>query len=295
MSTDKSPKRTKQKDNYQDPTSLAPKNLEIGLWVVNNRKLIYKITVFVLGAIATSLILYSGYSYFYYFVFGQEQDKILSQDTSGLDLAAYRERNIPLDLLSSRVKALSNNTGTDFIAHLKNPNEKQFARFNFCFITGETKTCGSSFILPNEEKDVLLLNSNLKNVSGGVVFELSNIVWQKLKAGEIPDWSVYKKQRLNIVISSPKFFNYGEGVNYLVFSVKNDTPYSYFEVPLNIVIANGSEVLAINRYVINELNSQETKNINLSWNEAANLGGQITISPDLDVLNTNVYKPYLAN
>ena len=295
MSNDKSPKKTIDLNKYEDPTDLSPKNLELGLWIASNRKLIYKIIVIILATTAAIFLLYAGYGYIHYFIFGQEQDKVLQQDNSGLDLANYRLQNKPTDLLISQPRVIANNTGSDFIVHLKNSNTNQSANFDYCFTASGNQACGTGFILPSEEKDILLINSNVKAATGIADFKLNNIVWQKLKAGEIPDWNTFRTKRFNFSVTEPKFSSYDGNINYLEFSITNNSSYSYFEVPLNIVISSGNEVMAVNRFIIEGLNSQETKAVRLSWPEAANLSGVIKVTPELNLLNTSIYKPYSSN
>jgi len=295
MSEDKRPKTIIDLKKYDDPTDLSPKNLEWGLWIATHQKKIYKILIIILASIAASFLLYAGYGYFYYFVFGQEEDRTLDQSIAAVNSVAYRLQNKPIDLAYSQAQVISSNTGSDFVVHLKNANDKQSATFAYCFVAGTEKACGNSFILPSEEKNLVLINSTIKAPSGSATFELSNINWQKLKAGDIPNWDNYRTQRSNFVITAPKFSTYGNNVNYLEFDITNDSSYGYFEVPLNIIMSRGNEIMAINRYIVKDLNSRETKSIRLSWPEAVNLGGSISITPDLNLLDSNIYKAYTSN
>ena len=102
-------------------------------------------------------------------------------------------------------------------------------------------------------------------------------------------------QRLNFTISDPKFSTYVDNVNYLEFDITNNSAYSYFEVPLNITLNQGSEITALNRYVVSGLNSREKKSIRMSWPEATNLGGTITVKPELNIIDASIYKPYSIN
>lgn len=295
MSNGKSPKKGIDPNNYQDPIKLSPKNLELGLWIASNHKLIYKSVIILLASLATIFFLYSGYGYFYYFVFGREQERIIEGDQSGLDLAAYRAQNIPIDLKYDQARVIATNLGSDFVVHLKNVNEKQSANFDFCFTTGGNEACGSGFILPNEEKNITLLNTNVRAANGQALFTLKNIAWQKLKAGEIPDWNAYRAERLNFTIKDSRFLTYGDNISYLELSVTNNSSYGYFEVPLNITMSNNGDVLAVNRYIVKDFNSQETKLIRLAWPEAVNLSGTITVIPELNLLDSSIYKLYGSN
>lgn len=295
MSEDKRPKNNVDLKKYDDPTGLSAKNLDFGFWLANNRRKIYKIIIIILAIFAGFFSIYSIYSYIHFFTIGAEQEKILSQDTSGVDLVNYRLQNTPLNLQTGEAWLISQNTGSDFVTTIKNPNDKQFASFDFCFVSGENRACGSDFILPNQEKNVLLINHQSKQLSGRVDFEMSNIKWQKIKAGDIPDWNAYQSERVKFVISEPKFVTYEGGISYLEFDIDNQSAYSYFEIPLNIIISRGSEILAVNRYTVKDLNSRQKKSVSLRWTEAADLGGTIKIVADLNIINPGIYKAYRSN
>lgn len=294
MSKDKRPKKEIDLNKYEDPIDLSPKNLELGLWLVNNRRKIYKIIVLVLGMISAIFILYSIYGYAYYFIFGREQDRQLQENIAGIDLVNYRQQNAPLDLKIGPAKAIGTNTGTDFVVKMKNPNSKQMATFNFCFSKNEEKACSSNFILPDEEKNIIILNANFKVGSGAASFEVSDIAWQKIKAGEIPNWTDFENQRINFLISDKKLITYSNSVSYLEFKITNNSSFSYFEIPLVITSNLNGEVMTVNKYVLPGLNSQETKQIRFSWPENTNVNGEIIITPELNLLDNSIYRPYTS-
>ena len=295
MNKVKSPKKDIDLKEYEDPINLSPKNLELGLWLANHQHQIYKMIIIILAAVAVGFLLYSGYGYFYYFVFGQEQDKILDQTTTGVDLATYRAQNKPIDLQTGTAQVIASNTGSDFIVRIKNPNEKQYAAFSYCFTANNEKACGSDFILPNEEKNIILLNSQIKAASGTADFDITGITWQKLKAGDIPDWNAFYKERLNFIITDPKFNSYDDSVNYLEFNITNNSPYGYFTAPFDITISQNDNIIAVNRYTIKNLSSQQTKAIRLYWPEAVNLKGDIKVTPNINILDSEIYKPYSSS
>lgn len=295
MTEDKRPKKIIDLKKYNDPTGLAAKNLDFGLWVANNQRNLYKILIIFLIIVASGLAIYASYGYIYYFVFGRAQDQALTQDVSGVNLAAYRLQNKPLDLQIGKTQALNTKTGSDLIAHLINPNEKQFAVFDFCFKSGENSTCGSSFIMPKESKDVVVINNSLKIADNQIKFELSNIRWQKLNAGEVPNWDDFKANHLQFNITEPTFSSYSNNISYLEFDISNESPYGYFEIPLNIIISQGEETVAVNRYIIKDFNSRDKKSVRLSWPEASGISGTIKVVPDLNIMDATIYKPYRSN
>lgn len=278
---------------YEDPTNLTPKNLKLGLWIVNNRKRLYRIMVIFLGIIALVSVVYALYGFIEYNTIGREREKTLIYSSGGLDISDYREQNRPEDLRISTPRGIASSEGTDLTVRLNNPNDKQYALFYFCFISGEEKACGQDFILPQQQKDLFLLNSYLQP-GDDIRFVIDQILWQKIKAYEVPDWTAFKDQRLNFEIAEAKFTTYSNDVAYLEFAVKNNSPFAYFAVPLDITLRQGDRITAVNRYVIYDFLGRSTREIRLLWPEGEARGGNIEITPSLNILDNSVYKPYTA-
>lgn len=295
MNNDKRSKKEINLNKYEDPIDLSPKNLELGLWLASNRDKIYKILVISLAIIAAGFILYSGYGYFYYFMFGKSQDASLHQEDTGLNLSFYKTQNQTKEALLGPVKAIKNNDHLDFIVKIKNPNSKHAGIFSYCFTANDQEFCGKDFILPAQEKNILSLNNKFPDIASKLNFEIKEMVWQKINAGEIPDWESFKNQRLNLEITEPKINSYIDNVTYLEFEIINDSPFSYFELPLNITIERNNEIVAVNRFIIKDLNSRIKKVVKLSWPEAVNLNGLIKIEADINLLDQDIYKLYGQN
>jgi hypothetical protein len=304
MSNDKIPDEKNQKikkenkidiKKYEDPTGLGVKNLDLGFWLANHKKQIIKTIVIILSLIAGFFVLYSLAGYFYYFSFGREHALTLEQSSFGVDLANYRAQTAakPLEILG--VKALSNRTGYDFIARVKNPNSKHYANLSYCFMFEGGQKCANSFILPSEEKNIILFNQAIDTPLNNISFKTDEINWQKISAKTIADWPTYQDQRLSFTISDIKTSTYDSGLNYLEFFVDNESAYAFYEVPFNITVESNGEIIAVNRYTAQDLNSREQKSVRLYWPNISSLGGTIKIVPDVNIIDTSIYKPYRSN
>lgn len=277
---------------YKDPTGLSAENLDFGLWISKYKRLIISITISALALLGAFFIIYALYGYFMYFTIGQEQDKILNQTDSSVDLAQYRATNEAKPLQIENVKALNGREVYDLTAKIKNPNSKHYAAINYCFTIGEDKKCSSTFILPSEEKIIILAKQKVVGDVSDLSLKVETVNWQKLNARYIPNWEIYKKERLNFTVTEPKSATYGTNLNYLEFTISNDSAYSFYEVPLNIIARNSDNIIAVNRYVVTDFKSREKKNIRLSWPEVTTFGGTIDVIPDLNIISDSVYKPY---
>ena len=293
MTQDKRKISDEQINAYQDPANIAPKNLKLGLWIANNRRRLYRFLVVFLGVIALASVAYALYGFVEYNTIGREREKTLLYSSGGVDISDYREQNRPEDLRISTPRALAGTDGTDLTIRLGNSNDKQYALFDFCFVSGEAEACGQDFILPQEQKDIFLLNTDLE-ASADLRFVINRILWQKIKAYEVPDWSTFRAERLNFEIRDAKFTTYSNDVSYLEFTIENNTAFGYFSVPLDITIRQGDRIMAVNRYVIYDFLSRSTREIRLLWPEGEARGGSIEIVPVLNILSDAIYKPYSA-
>lgn len=280
---------------YEDPTGIGAKNLDLGLWLANHKKAFTRTIVVILSIVAGSLILYAAYNYFYYFSLGQEQHKVLEQTNLEFDIAAYRLQTAakPLEIIS--YKSLNNRNGYDFIAKVKNPNSRHFANLNYCFVFNSEERCSSSYILPDEEKVIILFNQEISEAINNLSFKVNDINWQKLNASIISDWNIYKGERLSFSTQNVKTSTYDGGLNYLEFSLSNDSAYAYYSVPLNILIESNGDIIAVNRYTAQDVNSRDIKEVRLYWSDVSLLNGTIKIVPDLNIIDESIYKPYRSN
>lgn len=282
-----------QVNAYDDPINMTPKNLKLGFWILRNKRRLYRIFVIFLGLIAAGTVVYAVYGVIEYNTIGREREKIILYSSGGLDISDYREQNRPEDLRISTPRALTSSNGTDLTVRISNTNEKQYAFFDFCFVNFENEACGSDFILPQEQKDLTLLNSTLP-AGGDVRFVINRILWQKLKAYEVPDWAAFKDQHLKFEVDNPQFSTYTNEVAYLEFSVSNNSPFSYFSVPFDVFVRQGDKIMAINRYVVYDFLSRSTRSVRLLWPEGEARGGSVEIVPNLNILDDSIYRPYSA-
>lgn len=277
---------------YEDPTGLSAKNLNIGLWLADNKRLINKIIIVTLSFFSALMVLYSLYGYFYYFTFGREQEKILEQQRDSLDIASYRDNNSPKDLEASDVQAISSEGSYGLVAKIKNPNARHYAIVNYCFLLGADQKCSNSFVLPGEEKLVILPNQKSEEAVNDIKFKIDSISWQRINARNIPHWEAYKTDRLNFSVTGLKTSVYNN-LTYLEFDIANNSAFSYYEVPLNIIArGNGDNITAINRYVLTDFKSGENKSVRLYWPGLSQYMSPIDIVVDLNITDQNIYKPY---
>jgi len=279
---------------YDNSDSPSLKELNFGLWLSEKRKKIRQLFIIGLIVISGGLFIYSIYNYFIYFTSPDINKQSVVEGT------IQSPKNLVNDLEISPLNIFSNSKNSDLAVKLRNSNDKFMANFTYCFTeTGENLICGNGSIMPSEEKYVLALEQNITTGSGNINFVISNISWQRIDAHSIPNWSDYANDHLNYLVNNLEFNSAQSNnlvnrnnLNTLSFFIENQSAYSYYQLPLNLLFFNGDNLVGVNRYFLQNFLGGEKRNIKISW--AGNLPtvNQTKVQADINLMDKNVYLQY---
>lgn len=295
MATKHSGKANINLNKYDDREGLTISRMHFGLWLSENRRRFTRGLIIVLIVASAGMFIYSSYNYVFYFLHGREADKQISIDLSAslIDTQAYREANAPKDLDVGPILTFAVADKYDFLVTLNNPNERHHSNFQYCLFAGEEElVCGSSFILPSSQKNLLIPSVSSEGRPSNVRLVITDLFWQRLNAHAIPNWSEYKTERLNIEVTDIKYNNSTSGFHGLTFKVKNRSAYSYLSVPFSIIMYNGQMPSGINIYNIDNFYSGDEREVSLSWRAAGERVTRTEVVADINILNNNVFLPY---
>jgi|WetSurMetagenome_2_1015567.scaffolds.fasta_scaffold03831_10 hypothetical protein len=299
MAKDNNSKKVNQNRYDTDVEGVSMKKLETGLWLIKNRGLFYKILVGILAAVIIIGWVYSLCGWGKYLFIGMANDARMMTSlvqSQVLDKIQLEQRKAK-DLIYSSVGVLKIDGKYDLYATVRNPNDKHWGTFSFCFTTntGE-QSCGKDFILPGETKYVASFAQVFQTAPANVSFYITSMNWVRIDNHTIPDWNKYRDQRLNISIINP-VFTPGEissaaekiTINNLSFSALNNSPFGFWEAPLFIVLSNNNQIVGINKYTIQNFTSFETANVQIAW--PGNIGpvDKITVTPEINIIDPSVY------
>ncbi len=296
-------KTNKEVEKYTDLEGLSTKKLNFGLWYVQNRKKIRGTIVVVLIIIASITWLWTLYNFIYYYAIGIKEDEQMIREVvqGGIIDHSYLESLSPQKLLISNPEILRGNTGAfDVFVQIQNPNPKHSATFEYCFVArDEIVECGENFILPNDSKYIMALSKEISTNAQNTDFRIKNLSWKRIDVHKYPNWENYSKERLAFNISNIKFtpapssgLSENISLNILEFTVKNNTAYNYWAVPLDIVLYSSAGIIGVNQYTVTEFMSKESRDITLSWPGNLGRATDIQISPELDILQDDIYIRY---
>lgn len=270
---------------------------DFSLWFLKNRAKFFIGTVLFLLVLSAGLYLFSFYN-LYDYISGSKNEKGLLQELTNINVNLTAGRTA-IDLETGNPQSFSHNNKYDFIAKIKNPNSNFFAQVNYCFFSGEIElACGDSMIFPEETKYLIALATNLDGRPNNLNLVLKNINWERVDSKKYPDWAGYFSDHSNFIISEAKFMaEKAEGsssgyIDNVSFSIKNNSAYNYWEVPLFIILFKGENIVGINKYTISEFMSLDQKDINLSWINSIKSVDRVEVTPDVNILDEDNYIRY---
>lgn len=288
-------KKTKKKTRkYTSVDGISDRQLNIGLWFIENRKKIKQGLIIFLIFFAASTLSYSTYHLTDYFLYGQKHDQKIMQEMSqsSVDSEFIRQVMSPDNLFFSFTDAFYVDGRYDFMTKIKNPNPRHRAFFTYCFEEVDRQlACGESFILPGQDKYVLELNEEISGGVGAVNFVIKDISWRRITAHMIDDWESYKKERFRFRVSDVDF-NIANNNYYLEFAIANNSSFNFYEVPLQIILIGSRGEIGANQYTVTNLKSEEKTRLSITWPTGTQRASQVLIIPDVNILDEDNYMPY---
>ena len=290
--------------NYdEDVEGISLKKITAGLWFVTNKKHFRTGLIVFLSVASSIMIIYALYNYLHYYLIGLKNDEELARgivETTTIS-KEYLDSQLPVDLVQYPVTVIKSEVDSyDLVGKIKNPNNKHWGRFNFCFVLGSQDiSCQEGFILPNETKYIFALAQDLGGYASNVQLVLRNFSWVKINAHKFPNWEQYYSEHLNFTFENIDFkpasqsgLSEKENLNSLEFAALNNTAYSYWQAPLSILFFNGSTLTGVHKYIMSEFYSGEKRNLKMVW--PGNMGkvSKIEIVPDINITDDNVFFKY---
>ena len=285
-------------DNF---SKVSHKQLNIGLWIAKNKRNFIISVIVILILLSAGFFLYSGYNYASYLLEGKEYDQQLVDDLSEYDNASanYRLNNPVESLEINFLQSFKIKDKVDLISEVHNPNGRYYANIEYCFVSGETELlCDSDFIFPLETKHLIALAID-NNTAQKAELRLSSVSWSRINAHKYPDWSNYYSEHLNFETKNIKFRPARESplsdklsLDVLEFDIKNKTAYSYWKVPLNIVLYNNSKIVGVYEHALNEFRSGTERPVRLVWPGSIVQADEVNIIPRLNILDPDIYIKY---
>ena len=283
--------------SFSKPKSEQLSKANLGLWLLEHKRHLIIVIISLLGV--GSLLLYSFFFYnlFDYIRYSKEQ-RLSMEELSMLNVGVGTTRNaIPLEVLEENF--FIHGDSCDFLVKVHNLNNNFFAYLSYCFEDGEDKlACSSDIIFPGEEKYFLIISSKLEKRPTSPKFKTTSLRWERVDIRKYPNWDDYHNLRIDFDISDIKYTRTAStdgtyrDFNNLSFSIRNNSPYNYWELPLSIIMYSRGSIVGINKYRISEFRSKEYRNISITWPNSVSGVDEVKIIPNLNILDEDNYIRY---
>ncbi len=289
---------------YQDPHGVSIKKLNFGLWYIEHKDLMRKAFLIFLGLVAAISWGYTIYGFGYYIAKGMQEDENINRNliaTGNVNLN-YLSQTAPKNLAIGQVQVLNSGFDNkfDYIVKITNPNPKIWADFEYDFAgNGTTTETESGFILPGDSKYIMSL-ANDGPYPEDLRLQINNLTWHRIDAHEIGDWRTFRDNHLaglsvaNINYSSGLGSSSGTStpgvdMNHVSFDVTNNTAYNYANLGFDILMSDGTDLVAVNKYTIDSLMSSQSQHIDVIWSGSLPSSSQISVIPEVNIMDKNVY------
>lgn len=283
--------------NYEKTGGGSLKKVNIGLWILKNRRNFFIFLILILGAGSIIVYSYFFYNLYDYIRYGSEEKKSL-EELSNVNVNLNPGR-LATAIEEGSPQSFFHNNQYDFVVKVKNPNNNFFANINYCFFDGDKQlACSGSTIFPETAKHLIVLSTKLESRPINLRFVIRSSNWERVDIRKFPDWKGYYSERINFLVSDTKFESLApielssKSINNISFSIKNNTPYNYREVPLNIILSSRGSIVGVNKYTVTNFMSMEEKRVELSWSNSLSTVDTIEVIPDLNILNEDNYIKY---
>ena len=296
ISTSLPPPKKIDINNYQDAEGLTVRKMDFGLWLIEHRKQLLLVPTIFLIAVSAIAWAYTLFGLVYYIIWGMNADSRLANELVNTNVI-FPARNI-VNLSVEPVQIIRNgNDKYDLIVKIKNANQRYWAILNYYFSSGDFEFGQSTdFILPSDEKYLLLLNQEFGKYPSDIQVFFANPAWRLIDLHKFPDWENYKKEHLDFIVTDAKFIPsqstiLSEKLNLsdLHFKIKNNTAYNYYEVNLGIILFSQTKIIAVNHYKINDFYAGEAKDINVTWYGQTGQVDDIMITPEINITQDDIY------
>jgi hypothetical protein len=242
--------------------------------------------------ISSFFFIYSSYNYAVYFITGKTDIQTETFVSS--------PRNLIKEMVLGEIKAFRAVESSDLAIKINNPNDNFQAEFEYCFeVDGQETACGSSFIFPQEDKYLLALNQAGVSSANQILLKVKDIFWSRINKRVIPDWPEFYTNHLDFLVENIEFSGATQSglsekvnLNSLQFNISNNTAFSYYEVPLNILLFSNNNLVGVHRYLLDNFISGEKRLIRLSWPADLESVSRVEISPDLNITSDEVFRKY---
>lgn len=271
---------------------LSDKQLKWGYWWVLHRNGVRHLVEAFFGLLALLLCGYALWQVTDWLANRQAEEEAFRQMVnSRINTESYRQTNTPIPLEVGTPMAIPTISGLyDLVVEVKNSNVKwAIHELPYVFTVDGQTIQSSTYFLPMEQKYLIKLGVPFKSKPKQLSVSFENVKWQRIRnVGElpIPNMEISDEIIENI---TPSDASKPIGTR-LKFNLTNDSPYSYWQVGLSVILSRTGSIQAVGQQTISNVISQSTRQVEFYWPETVITADNLIVRPEVNVLDSRVLK-----
>ena len=290
-------KKVDNLSRYVDPSGgISNRQLRFGEWYVSHKMIFGKISVGLLAAWCALSIGFSVFSWGNYIFFGynEDQQNLREQTQLVADYTAIQSTYVPRPPQVNNVLVFNSAPGRyDFVAQLKNSNERWVANVRYFFTFSGAKTqVHETTLLPGESRPVVVFGHESSVYPASSKFIIESIAWDRVNPHRIRDVASYMKPRLDFSAEDVTTLEAGLGgasTHQVSFNLVNNTAYSYWEPEFYVEILNGGQLSGVIYMALDGIQAGEAVPVDLRSFADELPVSSIGIAPVINIFDPDVY------
>lgn len=278
------------------PENLTERELKFGYWFITHKAKLRRILITALAGFSAILLLYSFYHIVdYLFISGVAERRALEELSQSIDYTPLHKTfgAKELDIGLPQVFGGAGNR-FDLIAKAQNKNKDFYATFKYKFVgPGFESPAESGYILPQEEKYLMLLATSAAARPRALRVELQDLRWQRISRHQIPNPEEFVRDHTNFLIQnvvySPALVRDNVVVSTASFTVTNNTAYSYWQVDFPVLLLRGALPQSVNIVRAEKFRSGEIRTLEVSWFESLPPIDKVDVRASVNIFDEDVY------
>lgn len=244
------------------------------------------------------LFLFIVWNFFDAFLLSTQQDEeatahMVAYGPSETHAFAISQQAEELKISDARVLSLGDGR-YDFYAEVTNLNEKWWAEFTYMFTSGDVTQEGTGFVLPSSQTPVVIFSVASSVPLTSATVQMDKIIWHRLDAHMIPFYDLWQQDRFRLAITDisfdPSFKLNGKQIGRMTFTVTNEGPYGFYEVPIYLLLSRGGQVVGVNRTELSTLDAGEIRQVTVNWFGAMPSVSTYKVETHINLFDPDVYQ-----
>lgn len=259
---------------------LSEREVSEGLWVLEHRKVILKITTVALlivdvlfgGAVLVGLVREIG---------SWSDRRRMEQDL--VAPLIVRAVESPAALVANNIQTVMHAATMDLVVEVQNPNAEFGAVIEYTF-TSEGNALGrwDDVLAPATTSHFVALG--VPRAQGAIEFQPLLVRWQRTNAHTQGTYASWKSSIGDVVVSKSARENtdHGSAVQFTLF---NNSALHLQHIPVVILLLSGESLVGVNEISVDRLGSGQKRDVDVRWSESLPVSTSLLIEPHVDLLD----------